>query len=162
MSLNPRAKLLHLWWPGHDKRRCAPCNEPSLFPSLLWTGLLFFSLSSGCSLSEGTPSKGDIYENLMTRERIKIDMVGKGSELRDFYEIHVNQRWEKFIRDSVESNESKRAFAELMMRFPILVDSDTSRTCFSFEQKSTTPDGSRLTMVWIRRLEKLKDYKKLN
>ena len=79
------------------------------------------------------PTAEEIYENKLTRERIKIDRVGIGKELRDFYE-RMNKTMEE-----VSSDPTLRF---LMLRVPVISDDDTLKQCIAYEEKTSLSAGS--------------------
>jgi len=80
----------------------------------------------------GNPTEKEIYENKLTRERIKIDRVGIGKELREFYE-GMNKTMKE-----VSSDPSLRL---LMLRVPVISDDDTLKQCVAYEEKTSISAG---------------------
>ncbi|GEM_PF-6703265 len=81
---------------------------------------------------KSNPTEKEIYENKLTRERIKIDRVGIGKELREFYE-GMNKTMEE-----VSSDPSLRL---LMLRVPVISDDDTLKQCVAYEEKTSISAG---------------------
>ena len=62
--------------------------------SLTYLSLIFFLMSCG-------PSEGNVYEDLMTEERIKIDKIDKCGDLESIYE-----RRNEVLKESSSRSES--------------------------------------------------------
>lgn len=83
----------------------------------------------GCT-KEPTPE--EIFENKITKDRIKIERVGLGRELRDFYE-GMNAKLKEISTDP--------ALTLLVSRVPIINDDDTIKHCIAYEEKGSISAG---------------------
>lgn len=115
-----------------------------LFSSLI---LLF-----GCG-----PQEGDIYENLLTGERIKIEAVGEGAELEERYE-----RMSEYVDSTITST----ALKARLLRPPMISDADSAKMCFAYEKDSehlTTMNGHDVTVMRIEPISELEEnYRKID
>ncbi len=92
--------------------------------------LIIIILFCGC---KNEPKPDEVFENRLTKERIKIDRVGLGKELRDFYE-GMNAKMEEISSDP--------ALRLLVLRVPIINDDDTLKQCIVYEEKGYISAGS--------------------
>jgi hypothetical protein len=110
------------------------------------------TLLFGCS-----PKEGDIYENLLTGERIKIDAVGEGAELEEKYER---------LSEYVDSTTTSTALKARLLRPPMLSDADSAKICFAYEKTSehlTTTGGHDVTVMQIEPISELEEnYRKVD
>lgn len=72
------------------------------------------------------PKEGNIFENLLTGERIEIDQIGLGSELVAHYER---------FNTSLEQLDLGQELMLQMMVVPSLNASDSTERCFSYKKK---------------------------
>lgn len=89
--------------------------------------LTILILMCGC---KNEPTADEIYENKLSSERIKIDRVGLGKELRDFYE-GMNTKMEELSTDP--------GLRLLVLRVPVINDDDTLKHCIAYEEKGYIP-----------------------
>ena len=84
----------------------------------------------GC---KNEPTLDEIYENKLSRDRIKIDRIGLGNELRDFYEG---------MNESMKEISSDPSLRLLMLRIPVVSDDDTLKHCIAYEEKGYISPGN--------------------
>ncbi|WP_441001266.1 hypothetical protein [Fodinibius sp. SL11] len=111
------------------------------------------TLSSVTDILDSGPTEGDIYENLLEEERIKVIRIGKGSDLVNHFK-GINDA----VVDSVDA--SKKQLNKMGLFRPVISEgTDTTKTCFAYED-----DYRGMTFVKIDPLSDLesKDYKKIN
>ena len=89
----------------------------------------------GC---KNEPTPDEIFENRLTKERIKIERVGIGKELYDFYE-GMNTKMEELSTDP--------ALRLLVLRVPVINDEDTLKQCIAYEEKGSISVGNG--KVWM-------------
>ena len=92
--------------------------------------LILIILVCGC---KNEPKRDEIYENKLSKERINVDRVGIGRELRDFYEG---------INAKIKDISSDPALGLLVLRVPIINDDDTLKQCIAYEEKGYISAGS--------------------
>jgi len=117
--------------------------------SVLFSGLI---LLVGCG-----PKEGDIYENRLSRERIKIEAVGEGAELVERYER---------LSEYVDSTTTSTALKARLLRPPMFSDADSAKMCFAYEETSehlTTIGGHDVTVMRIEPISELEEnYRKVD
>lgn len=89
--------------------------------SLFYLSITLFLVSCGTS-------EGDVYENLMTEERIKIEKIGKCGELEEFYEM-INQA---FREGSNESESSLKEAGIIRVILNNAGEQNKNEKCFVF------------------------------
>lgn len=103
------------------------------------------------------PQEGDIYENRLTRERIKIEAVGEGAELEERYER---------LSEYVDSTTTSTALKARLLRPPMILDAGSAKMCFAYEKISeylTTMDGHDVTVMRIEPISELEEnYRKID
>jgi hypothetical protein len=103
------------------------------------------------------PQEGDIYENRLTRERIKIEAVGEGAELEERYER---------LSEYVDSTTTSTALKARLLRPPMISDADSAKMCFAYEKISehlTNMDGHDVTVMRIEPISELEEnYRKID
>ena len=113
---------------------------------------LILALLVGCG-----PQEGDIYENRLTRERIKIEAVGEGAELEKTYEE---------MSEYFDSTLTSTALKARLLRPPMLSDADSAKMCFAYEETSehlTTTGGHDVTVMRIEPISELEEnYRKVD
>lgn len=102
------------------------------------------------------PQEGDVYENLLTRERIQIDRIGVCGELEESYDR---------ITDALIDN-SELSSSELLrnniIKPPALLADDREAECFAYEEFTSTEYGSGTLMI-IEEIEELEqNYTRIN
>jgi len=106
------------------------------------------------------PSKGDVYENLMTEERIKIVKIDKCGEIEEFYDN---------INKSIQDKSSKQEWAlqqEGLIRVVLnnAGEENENKKCFVFETDVVNLGGGRIlsASAQINLLSTLKeDYRRI-
>ena len=93
------------------------------------------------------PSPKDIYENKLTRERIKIEKVGLGKDINNHYSEILNEIKKLKIDSEIKLQ---------MMDIPILAGDDTLKNCVAFKSKKITM-GREVNIMKIISIESLND-----
>ena len=107
-------------------------------------------------MAMGAPKEGDIYENLLTGQRIKIRWIGRGSDLK--------ARCDGLNEWNREVTADPGLLADLDMH-PILLEGDADRRCFAYEDRNEDTEAlfrRRITYIRIRPIEDLEDYRRIN
>ena len=103
------------------------------------------------------PQEGNIYENRLTEERIKIEAVGEGAELEEKYEG---------MSEYFDSTLTSIALKARLLRPPMLSDADSAKMCFAYEETSehlTTTGGHDVTVMRIEPISELEEnYRKVD
>lgn len=101
---------------------------------LLTSSTLILLVIFGC---DNSPKENEVYENKLTRERIKIEKIGQGKELCEFYEL---------MNKTMKEVSSDVALRILMLRVPIISDDDTLQQCIAYEEKGSI--SARAGKTW--------------